>query len=100
MIKKFLLCLTVMFSFIFYVNAECMNEELNEWATTVEGKLMTYEEANSLNSDIINDMNNYYYWLGSARDQEHVWIPDSYASANYTLGLRPVITVFKTNLYN
>ena len=46
MIKKLLLCLVVLFSFNVYVNAACNDEELNEWATTVEPKFIEMKELN------------------------------------------------------
>ena len=71
--------------------------------TTVEGKLMSLEEAYSLSTDVRKDMNGYVYWLGSARSNYVAWIVNgngsiSYGSASYTYGVRPVIIVSTSSL--
>ena len=43
-IGKILFCFVTLFSFSFFVNATCNNEELNEWATKVEAKFIEVKE--------------------------------------------------------
>lgn len=74
-----------------------------------EGRLMTYEEANSLkdtNSSILygtNKKTGYLtYWLGSADDADFVWVVIGVSSdLDYTsflndIGVRPVIEISKS----
>lgn len=49
--KKIIICLVVLLSFSTIVNAACNNEELNEWATTVEAKFIEITELNLNSSD-------------------------------------------------
>lgn len=74
----------------------------------IGGRLLTYEEANSL-KDSYRDIifvtygKSKYYWLGSAQNPKYVWcvagdygISDGYFSASTGLGLRPVIEISKS----
>lgn len=73
----------------------------------IGGRLLTYEEANSL-KDSYRDIifvtygKSKYYWLGSAYDASSVWyVNGSYGRLNYynlkySSGLRPVIEISKS----
>ena len=54
--KKIFICLVVLFSFSMVVNAACNDEELNEWATTVEAKFIEI-------TDLGIDSSEYAYLL-------------------------------------
>ena len=73
------------------------NKLASEAGISVTGKLMTNEQASSLSTNVIKDMNNHYYWLGSANYQYRVRFV-SYGGgigngASGINGVRPVIIV-------
>ena len=71
----------------------------NEAGISITGKLMTYEQANNLSTNVRKDRNGYYYYLGSASSPYYVRNVYSsgdvldYYGANSTIGVRPVIIV-------
>ena len=84
-----------------------VNSYVNKLATeagiSITGKLMTYEQANSLSTDVRRDMNSSTYWLGSANNQNYVWgvLKLGYLSnsrASITIGVRPVIIVSTSDI--
>ena len=81
---------------IYPVVQSYVNKIVTEAGISITGKLMTYEQANSLSGNVRNDKNGYYYWLGSAYSQFFVrYVSGGYGNsyARGTLGVRPVIVV-------
>ena len=79
------------------------NKLASEAGISVTGKLMTYVQASSLSTNVINDMNNYFYWLGSAFSGIRVRGVGSSGSisdnqAYSTVGVRPVIIVSTSDI--
>ena len=76
----------------------------------VSSRLLSYEEANALETRSSSNSkirrmyaNGQPYWLGSAYDVINVWSVGSYGDLGYGLylnyvGVRPVITVLKSNI--
>ena len=99
-------------AYVYDENAENIESVVTSYAnkigtaagTTVEGKLMSLEEAytfknsGTAGSNAVKDKNSTYYWLGSARSQNNMWYVRSDGSisnnvAYSTYGVRPVIIV-------
>ena len=79
------------------------NKLASEAGISVTGKLMTYVQASSLSTNVINDMNNYFYWLGSAFSGIRVRGVGSSGGINdnqaySTVGVRPVIIVSTSDI--
>ena len=76
------------------------NKLASEAGISITGKLMTYEQANSLSTDVRKDMNGYYYWLGSAIDQRYLRLVTYVGSsgAYSTRSVRPVIIISTSDI--
>ena len=80
-----------------------VNKIATDTGISITGKLMTYEQANSLSTNVRKDMNGYRYWLGSAYsnfDVETVYSGSLVLNnnINHTFGVRPVIIVSTSDI--
>ena len=83
---------------IYQVVNSYTNKLASEAGISITGKLMTYEQASSLSTNLRKDMNGTWYWLGSAYGQggvRSVYDDGSLHNrgASGTVGVRPVIEV-------
>ncbi len=88
---------------IYPVVQSYVNKLASEAGTSITGKLLTYEQANSLSTNVRKDMNGYNYWLGSADSQRRVRLVYSDGviygfNAFNAVGVRPVIIVSTSDI--